>query len=69
MGILVNDDGWRSTIEQVSSSEISERMGMPDDYVMSVLRGAVKPDTLFIAASLDSFPLGFTDLFKIKPRI
>lgn len=68
MGILINEDGWHTLEAQMCPDEIAERMGMSPETVNVVLRGEVDPCTTFIAASLESFPMSFTDLFRIKPR-
>lgn len=65
LNILINEEGWRSIGDSMPPDEIAERMGMPMEAVECVLTGEKHPDTMFIAASLTSFPVMFHDLFEV----
>lgn len=68
MGILINRAGWDSVQATMCADEIAERMGLPRNEVESVLAGETRPDVTFIAMSLHSFALSFTDLFRLRAR-
>lgn len=69
MGILVNHKGWELIGEGVPPDEIAERMRLPVEDVACVLNGERKPDTMFIAASLNAFPMQFHDLFTVRSLV
>lgn len=65
LNILINESGWQSIGESMPPDEIVERLGMTADAVDRVLKGETRPDSVFVAASLASFPMQFSDLFDV----
>lgn len=66
MSIGINGDGWREASMLLGNDEIVERMGLPESHIHDVLRGAIGPDSRFIAAALLALPFGFSALFVVR---